>query len=265
MQKYLAIFNISWQNGFVYRLNFILWRVRSTLQLLLVYFIWWAVFQTEQQAFGYTERTILTYILLAAIIRAIILSSRVGDLASAINNGDVVNFLIKPLNVIKYYFSRDLADKLLNISFVIIEINLIILLLKPNLVFQTQLNTIGLFILATLIGLILYFAISLIFSMSAFWWENSAWGPQFILMIFLEGFGGGLFPIDILPKNISQILLLTPFPYLIYFPSKLYLGTLPSGEVLTGFVILIFWTIIMWILAFKMLNAGLKSYSAVGH
>jgi ABC-2 type transport system permease protein len=265
MQKYLAVFNISWQNGFVYRLNFILWRVRSALQLLLVYFIWWTVFQTQQQVFGYTEQTILTYILLAAIIRAIVLSSRVGDLASAINVGDIVNFLIKPLNLIKYYFAKDLADKLLNIFFVVVEITLIVLFLKPSLVIQDNLKVLGLFIVATLLGIILYFALSLIFSMTAFWWENVFWGPQFILMIFLEGFGGGLFPIDILPEKMAQILMLSPFPYLIYFPSKLYLGTLSGSEVLSGFLVLLFWTIIMWIAAFKMLNAGLKNYTAVGH
>jgi len=262
--KYWEVFKISWENSLVYRLNFVLWRVRSVLQLLLVYFIWWTVFQSQNEIFGYTQSSILTYILAAALIRAIVLSSRVSDLMNQINDGSVVNFLVKPLGVIKYYFVRDFADKLLNISLVILEIGLIILFLRPKILIQTELNIILLFILASLLGIILYFCISFVISLLAFWMENS-WGPLFLLMIFLEGFAGGLFPIDILPKNIFNILMLTPFPYLIYFPSKLYLGTLNNLQIIFGFLILSFWVVGLWFIMNWALKAGLKYYTAVGH
>ena len=106
MSKYLEVFKISWQQGTAYRLNFALWRVRSVLQLLLVYFVWWTIFQNQSQVFGYTQSTILTYVLLTAILRAIILSSRTSDLMNQINEGSIVNFLTKPLGVIKYYFAQ---------------------------------------------------------------------------------------------------------------------------------------------------------------
>lgn len=264
MSKYLAIFRISWEQGLVYRLNFFLWRVRSVLQLLLVYFIWWTVFQSNIQVFNYTQSSILTYIMVASLIRAIILSSRAIDVAGQINEGTVINFLVKPLGFIKYYFARDLADKLLNISFVVVEIILLTILLKPALLFQQNPLVLVLFVIATILGLILYFAIAFNIGMLAFWMEN-AWGPLFLVMIILEGFGGGLFPIDILPKNIVNILLLTPFPYLIYFPAKIYLGTLPIGEIIYGFTIVSFWVIVSWYLMLKVLQSGLKHYTAFGY
>ena len=264
MSKYLAVFKITWEQGLVYRLNFALWRVRSILQLLLAYFIWWTVFQNQEQIFGYTQSLILTYILVAALIRAIILSSRVMDVAGQINEGSIVNFLIKPLDFITYYFTRVFGYKLLNISFVAVEITMLIFLLKPQIAFQTDTFFLTLFILSAILGMILYFTISFILGMTAFWVENS-WGPFFLLMIFLEGLGGGLFPIDILPNPLSQIILLTPFPYLIYFPSKLYLGTMPSVEIIQGFSVLVFWVITLWFLMIKTLEKGLKIYTAVGH
>lgn len=264
INKYLAVFKISWEQGLVYRLNFTLWRVRTVLQLLLVYFIWWTVFQSQDEVFGYTSTTILTYILISAIIRAIILSSRTMDVSNQINDGSVVNFIIKPLGFIQYYFSRDLADKLLNISFVIFEITLIILLLKPQIIIQTNLNILILFILATLLGILVQFCIGFIIGLMSFWVENS-WGPMFLIFIFLEGFGGALFPIDILPKTFFNILMLTPFPYLIYFPSKLYLGGFTPDQLFTYFSILIFWVISLWFMMRWVVNMGLKHYTAVGH
>ncbi|MBI2334800.1 hypothetical protein HYU96_03270, partial [Candidatus Daviesbacteria bacterium] len=63
INKYLAVFKISWEQGLTYRLNFALWRVRSVLQLLLVYFIWWTVFQSSSSVFNYSQAQILTYIM----------------------------------------------------------------------------------------------------------------------------------------------------------------------------------------------------------
>lgn len=264
MKKYLTVFKISWENALVYRLNFFLWRVRSVLQLLLVYFVWWTVFQSNSKVFNYTQESILTYIIVAALIRAIILSTRAIDVAGQINEGTIVNFLVKPLGFIKYYFSRDLADKLLNITFVIAELILLVLILRPPLLFQQNLLILFLFLLATLMGLILYFTIAFNIGMLAFWVEN-AWGPLFLVMILLEGFGGGLFPIDILPNSFSQTLLLTPFPYLIYFPAKLYLGNLPLSEIIKGFIILSIWLVLSWIMMLKLLQKGLKKYTAFGY
>lgn len=262
--KYLEIFKITWEDALVYRLNFFLWRVRSVLQLLVVYFIWWTVFQSNQQLFGYTESSMLTYIMTATLIRAVILSTRAMDVAGHINQGDVVNFLIKPLNFISFYVARDLSDKLLNISFVVFEIILLIILLKPPLVFQTDIFTIVAFLTAAILGLLLYFFITFIIGLLAFWYENS-WGPFFLISIFLEGFSGGLFPIDILPKSLSSGLMLTPFPYLIYFPSKIYLGTLTQVEIIQGFFVLVLWVVVLNVTAVKVLQAGLRHYSAVGH
>lgn len=264
MIKYWTIFKISWENSLIYRLNFVLWRLRSVLQLLLIYFIWWTVFQDVDEVFGYTQKTILTYIMMAALMRAIILSSRVTDLANQINDGSIVNFLVKPLNFIKYYFIRDLADKLLNIAFVIFEITLLIFLLKPQIIIQKDSYILLVTLLAAIFGIIVYFCISFIVSLLAFWVESS-WAFIFMMTITLEGFGGGLFPIDILPNPLFKILMLTPFPYLIYFPSKLYLGMMSSGEILFGFLVLIFWVLFLQLLMKWILNLGLKSYTAVGH
>lgn len=264
MEKYLSVFKISWEQGLVYRLNFILWRVRTVLQLLLVYFIWWTVFQNQKTLFGYSQAQILTYILISSIIRAIVLSSRTSEISNQINEGSIVNFLIKPLGFIKYFLSREFADKLLNISFVIFEVALLIFLLKPEVIFQSNINVLIIFFLVSILAIVLNFCIGFILSLTSFWVENS-WGPQFLLMIFLEGFGGGLFPIDILPKDIFNILMLTPFPYLIYFPSKAYLGTLSGDEMLVGVGILTFWVVLLWMTMQFLLNKGLKHYTAQGN
>lgn len=264
MRKYWEIFKVSWQQNLIYRLNFFLWRVRNVLQLLLIYFIWWTVFQSQNSIFGYDTSMLITYILIAALIRAIVLSTRVSDMMNQINDGSIVNFLIKPLGFVRYYLARDVADKLFNILFYIVELSLLILILKPKVIIQTNLSILALFFLAIIGGLIIYFCINFIISLTAFWLENS-WGPLFLLAVFLEGLGGGMFPIDILPKSIFNILILTPFPYLIYFPSKLYLGTLSAYEIITGFSIIFVWVVILLVLMQLVLKIGFRHFSVGGN
>lgn len=234
------------------------------MQLLLVYFIWWSVFQSQDKVFGYTTASILTYVLVAALMRAVVLSTRVTDMIDSINSGNIVNFLIKPLGFIRYYLTRDIADKLFNIGFYIAEVSLLILLLKPPIIIQTKLPVLIPFFIATLGGLVIYFCINFIVSLTAFWVENS-WGPLFLMSVFLESLGGGLFPIDILPKPLFDILMLTPFPYLIYFPAKLYLGSMSYSEIISGFSIIFIWITVLVALMRVSINAGFRHFSAVGN
>lgn len=264
MNKYWEIFKIAWQQTLIYRVNFVFWRVRTVLQLLLVYFIWWGVFQSQTQVFGYTTSAILTYVLVAALIRAIVLGTRVTDLIDAINTGSVVNFLIKPLGFIRYYLARDVADKLFNIGFFAVEVFLLIFLLKPPIVIQTEIITLIFFILAVIGGLIINFCLNFIISLTAFWVESS-WGVLFLMTVFLESLGGGLFPTDILPKQLFNVLMLTPFPYLIYFPAKLYLGAMLYSEIIFGFLIILIWILILTLFTRFLINAGFRHFSAAGN
>lgn len=262
-KKYFQVFVISWEQGLVYRLNFTLWRVRAVLQLILVYFIWQSVFLNQTNVFGYSQMSIMTYILVSSVVRAIVLSSRATDLMNHINEGSIANFLSKPLDIIRFYFSRDLADKLLNISFVVLEVSLIIWIFHPPVILQTNFFIIMQFTIAIILAVLLNFFSSLLISMMSFWVENS-WGPLFLMMIILEGLGGGLFPIDILPARIFSFLMYTPFPYLLYFPAKVYLGALSTGETLQGFGVLCIWVGLMFLIAKKTLSAGLRHYTAGG-
>lgn len=263
MIETIAVFKIAWAQMLVYRLNFALWRVRTILMFLLVYFTWWTIFQSQDQIFGYNRVSILSYLLILAVIRAVVLSSRTTDVMNKINDGSFTNFLVKPIGIIRYYFSQDIADKLLNCIFMIFEISMILILFKPELIIQSNVFSIFLFLVALILAILLWFSVNMMISLMAFWVENS-WGPLFILMIFVDPLGGGLFPLDILPKGIFNFLMLTPFPYLIYFPAKVYLNSFSTSQLILYFSIFIFWVITAWVIMGWVLRKGLKYYTAQG-
>jgi ABC-2 type transport system permease protein len=266
MIKYWSIFKISFQEEFAYRLNFILWRFRNVLQILIFFFLWDAVFTgNNTQIFGYDKSKIFTYAFVLIVVRAIVMSSRSTDVAGQIANGELTNLLLKPVNFFKYWLTRDLSSKLLNILFGIFETTLLVILLKPNLFFQQDMFYFGAFIASLIIAVFIFFNLMLLTSMVPFWVPEIAWGAQFLVIVIVADFlSGSFFPLDVFPTTVYQILRFTPFPYLIFIPIKIYLGNFDKALVFESLAIGIVWCFLLWKLTQKVWQKGLYAYEGVG-
>lgn len=110
MNKYFLVFQISLQNEFIYRLNFLLWRLRILLRFLMIIFLWKGIFLTNQTVFGLNQQQINSYVFLVLVIQSLILSSPSSDnIGGEIGSGDLSNYLTKPIGYLKYWFTRDLS------------------------------------------------------------------------------------------------------------------------------------------------------------
>lgn len=262
MKKYLLIFKLTIKEYFTYRLNFIIWRVRVFLGFLITFFLWFSVFE-NQSTFGSYDRTgLLSYIFFANIVSSFVLGTRTIDIASDIINGTIMNYILKPISLFKYYLSRDLADKLLNLFFVIIEVLLIFLLFKPPL-FLPQLAFYHLFsIIFLVIGTLISFYISISLSFVGFW-SNEVWAPRFLFLTSVFFLSGSYFPLDLLPSTLYHLLLLTPFPYLFYLPAQLLMGKI---HLINPVVIAssLFWLVFLGFFARWLWFKGNRSYNFFG-
>lgn len=250
---------------FVYRLNFFLWRFRNVVFLLSLIFFWQAVYQQRGEIFGYHQNQMLTYVVGMAVLRAIIFGTRTADLAGMIKSGELVGrFLLRPWNVTQAFFFRDLAPKLLDITFGLAELFLLIKIFHlPLFISSSYLNLLS-FFLAMVVSFLLYFFLSLSFSLIAFWVDN-VWAPRWLFgVIFLEFMSGVFFPLDVLPSGLVKIINLTPFPYLLYFPLKIYLGQVDFSEARRILLIMLAWLIIIVLLVKELWRRGLKVYSSYG-
>ncbi len=265
MHKYLTVFAVDWQNQFVYRLNFVLWRFRNILRLLMTYFLWRGIFVSNQSIFGYSQPQMLTYVFLVLIVQTLVLSSPSSDnIGGEIANGDLSNYLVKPISYLKYWFTRDLSSKLLNIIFAAGEVSLLWYLLKPELHFPTQMQFILAFLVSCAMAVISYYFINVTARLVSFWIPEMTWGLAFVVTILIEIIAGGIFPIDILPKNIGVLLQFTPFPYLIYYPIAIFLGKISGFTLVRILLQSLAWLVIMYWITKKIWSKGLVVYASEG-
>lgn len=253
----------TWEEYMTYRLNFVLWRVRMVMQLLVTYFLWWAIFSGRSQFFGYSQSMILTYVMLSSIVRTIVLGTTTMEIGDLINQGNLSNYLVRPIKFMRYYMARDAADKLLNIAFAIVEVLLLLLILRPPLFVQTNIIPLLLAGCAILLGTVLYFGFSMLLGFLGFWTPD-VWAPRFLSFVIMEFFAGGLFPLDILPHPLFALSQSLPFYYFIYFPLKLYLGQIPTNAITTGFAVGILWVGGFGYLMHVVWRKGLRVYTAEG-
>lgn len=263
MEKYWLIIKNTYSEYAAYRLNFILWRVRVIIRFLITFFLWSAVIPAGSQLFGYTRQYMLSYVILVYIVSNFVFATRTQDIGSEINTGNLTNYLLKPLGYFSFLASRDISDKLLNFGFTVGEIFIIFIILKPPFFYQTNFFFLFLSLIAFILAIVIYFLISIILGFIGFW-STEVWATRFVFMILLDFLAGNYFPLDILPKIIFNILYLTPFPYIYYFPVKVYLGNLGSFDLLKGFIVLVIWLLLLKESVLYLWRKGLKVYTAEG-
>ncbi|MCG2691723.1 ABC-2 family transporter protein, partial [Microgenomates group bacterium] len=229
MKKYWLIFRLSWQNALTYRLNFVMWRVRSIIGFLASYLFWLAIVKSNQSVAGYNPSLLLTYIFTAAFLRNLVFSNVSYSACVEIAGGDLSNYLIKPIGYFKNWLMRDMADKVLNLSFFSVEIIIFYFILKPQIVFTQHLF---LFLAVSLLAALLYFFLSFLISAYAFWHpEHNGWPLRFLFVMLLDFLSGASIPLDIFPPAIVKIFQFLPFSYLIFYPTQIWLNRVGSQQI----------------------------------
>jgi ABC-2 type transport system permease protein len=264
MRKYFQLAKVTFQEYLVYRLNFILWRFRSLMEFLALYFFWWAIFSTKSEFLGYQKAQMFAYLVGIAVLRSLVMGSRSSDFAGKIRSGELTKELLKPVNIFSYWASRDFVDKLLNLFFIVFELGLVVKLFSLPFYWPKEPITILLFLLVLALAILIYFFFSLTISIASFWTEE-IWATRWLFgVVLMEFFSGAFFPIDVLPASLVRVINLTPFPYLLYFPIKIWLEQLSSVTISQVILICFVWLGFFYKLAHFLWQKGVKNYGAYG-
>jgi len=263
MKKYWMFAKITIAEYMAYRMNFFMWRVRMVMQILIVYFLWTAVFVNQKIIFGYTESMMLSYILLTSLLRTYVFASTTSNIGEIINDGRLTNFLVRPIHFFNVCMARDAGDKFLNFSCSIIELLFLFLLFRPEIMIQYNFFLLFWVFVASCIAMVIYFYFSIIIGFIGFWTQE-VWGPRFLSIILIEFFSGVLFPLNIFPEAFQKVAQYLPFQYFIYFPISIYLGNVDSAGIAKGIIIALIWMVLLFFIAIFIWRQGLKVYEAQG-
>ncbi|MBM7564929.1 ABC transporter permease [Paenibacillus sacheonensis] len=238
MNAYLALTWMSFKNRKVYKLN-VFFRVCSSVLLIVVLReIWTAVYGSGASGLTVTLADMLTYSVIASIIRTLIPSDFHYDISQRVQTGDIVLDLQKPWSYLAMTFFRTLADLLFGLVYVVIPIAAASLLLFPIGV-PTGAQAVW-FVLSGLLGYGIAFSLTFLVGLLAFLFTEVG-GFGMIKSTILEICSGAMIPLWLFPAGAAKVLELLPFQGVFSIPISIYIGKLQGAAMWHGLELQLIW------------------------
>lgn len=257
IRKALVLLTVYYAYMVEYRAELILWVLSGSLPIILMG-VWIKASHSGQ--FGLSSVDFARYFLTVFVVRQISVVWVIWEFEKEIVEGKLSLKLLQPLDPVWHHVASHLSERVARIPFAIILI-VLFFLLYPQAFWLPNLSQIFLFTLAVSLAFILRFAIQYTFAMFGFWTEraNAIENFWYLFYLFLSGL---IAPLEVFPEPIREIVLFTPFPYLIDFPTSILIG-LPV-DIKRGFLSLLAWILIFLVANRWLWRAGLKRYSGMG-
>jgi ABC-2 type transport system permease protein len=265
MRKFLAYFRQSLADAFIYRATGFIWMLNDLGPALIMLLFWLAAFKNRPSVSGYTPGAMIVYYLGVMLINNLVSFQPQYFLSDEIRTGQFSNYLVKPINLTAYKLAGVLCWRLVRLIFFLPAMLVITKLFSRQLqsLDFSQLNF-SLFLAGLVLAFLLNFFIKLVLGLLTFWFLEAGW-IFFIFEVLASFFSGEALPLDLFPPSLNLINNLLPFKYLLYFPLSLLLGRAGnSRELLLGFAMAVFWTVVSYGLYRRVLHKGIRNYCAYG-
>ncbi|AFY46774.1 ABC-type uncharacterized transport system, permease component [Nostoc sp. PCC 7524] len=257
IRKALTFLTVYYAYMVEYRAELILWVLSGSLPIILMG-VWIKASQSGQ--FGLTPVDFARYFLTVFVVRQISVVWVIYEFEREVVEGKLSPKLLQPLDPVWHHVASHLSERVARIPFAVLLI-VLFFFLYPQAFWLPSLRQLLLFSVAVVLAFVLRFVIQYTFAMFAFWTERANAIENFWLLFYLF-LSGLIAPLEVFPEPIRQIVVFTPFPYLINFPASLLIGI--PVDVARGFLSLIAWILIFLVANRWLWRAGLKRYSGMG-
>jgi ABC-2 type transport system permease protein len=265
MGTHWHVFKLGLQNTAGYRTNFLFRALFNLVPLISALALWRAIFDGGKETIsGYTLAEMLSYYLIVALVEmTTAVTEDEWQVATDIKDGGITQFLVRPVGYLRYRVCLFSANRVIYTAVAFIPMVGIIAwnhqyLLPP----ANVLSLVG-FVCSLVFAAGLQFLLAYLTSLLAFWvLEISTF--SFMLLAAQRIASGEMFPLDLLPHWLTQALMVTPFPYCMFFPVSVYMGRLSEMEMAQGLAMQALWIAVLFALASFVWNRGLRTYTAVG-
>jgi ABC-2 type transport system permease protein len=241
-----------------YRAELFLWALSGSLPLILMG-VWYKAAQGGQ--FGLSPVDFTRYFLAVFVIRQFTVVWVIWEFEKEVVEGRLSPRLLQPLDPVWHHVAGHFSERFARLPFALALIGLFFVI-YPQSFWIPSLSNILLFAISAIFAFALRFIIQYTFALFAFWTERasaieSLW---FLLYLFLSGL---IAPLEMFPQGVRDVLLWTPFPYLVHFPAALLIG-FKDVNIIQGFLVMLGWSGLFFVWNRWLWRRGLKQYSGMG-
>jgi ABC-2 type transport system permease protein len=263
IKKYLTLIEVTWQRALAYRFTVLAYRIGEMLEVIIMVFMWSAIYESQPVIKGYSLNEMISYVLVGNLIDVAVRNWMPNVIASDIKNGTLSTFLTKPINYMHYMFFKEAGRNSFAFIFSFATQIMIILFFIDRVVINFNLEMIAVLLFMVLLAFIIEWQISYLVGLIAFWTDEVE-GIYTTVIQVRKFFAGGYFPLSLLPAFFVSLSFALPFAYSFFIPTQLYLGKINIETGIKGLLVQIIWIILLHIIIKFTWNKGLKRYEGVG-
>ena len=261
LKSMLKIGKMRWQEYNIYPSNFYLFTLNRIVEVVVYIFVWQAIYNQTGNAGGLSIEQMVTYYILVATLRPIILWGCNEDMAYSIRNGQIHKELLNPISYFQYYFGMEIGE--FAFATVVSLATFVCCAIFWKVMIPASILHFLLFIFIILLSVPITFSLQMIVGTVGFY-SNSIWGMQILRTAIISIFSGIIAPITLFPQWFQTLNNFLPFKELIYTPINIYLGQISLNEI--GIIIIkqIIWGILLYMLAKFFFNHAVKKVTING-
>lgn len=238
---------------------------QTLIQVLVAHALWTMIFSSQgvTEMEGFTLEMMNLYYLITPIGMKILSGENIGFLAREIYEGTFTRYLLYPLSLFQYKTLTYLTYSLFYALQLMILYTLFKVFLTNSPFSFPDVGNLVMGVFLFMMAAAAYALMAMMIEMISLWADN-IWSLVVMLRFFTSFFGGGMIPLNFLPEWAQEILVWTPFPYLVSYPSRTIMGLMSFEEIAKGTVILGIWILFFMEVVKLIWRKGQYKYTGVG-
>ncbi|MFH1456432.1 MAG: ABC-2 family transporter protein [archaeon] len=263
MNNLKAVVKQGVKNGLAYRFDFFVHLLLAPISLIVYYFLWKSIFgySGEDVINGFTFTTMISYYVISLVVGYFTWSEVDEWIEWDVRHGYLIRALIQPIKYMARSFYFELGVNLLTIIFQAIPV-MIAAFIFLGLEFVSPLNFI-LFLVSVALASVLYFLISFMIGLSAFW-LNKIDGLIRTKRPLIGFLSGSMIPLTFFPLGMQAVFDYLPFQYVRFVPIGIYLGMFEVNKIWFYLGMQLAWIIVIYLICELIWRQAFKKFSGVG-
>lgn len=258
-----SIMKMTVKSKIVYRMRLVMWALTTIVWVAVYPLVWLAVYDGQEILRGFSTTDILTYFIVIMLMDFVVTSYADDNLSVDVRDGDVSNWLLKPISTPQFYFYYNFSVSL-PMTVIAFIVALAIAVFSPvPLSYPQQWLTLPVIVLFMAVGVGISFNIKFMLGCLAFWFEEIRM-VQYLYWFATSLLAGWVAPLVFFPDWFARLSEVLPFQYTLYVPVMIALEKYTPALLLNWGTIAACWLVVSWIARRVMWKRAIRRYNAVG-
>ena len=259
MRLYGHIVSFNFMTYFRYPLELIAAALKPLLEFGMVILFWSIVAVSSAGAVDF--RHIIAYFLVATAVSNLVFISGLkfgSSLAKAIKSGDISQYLVRPLPVVRFYHASLIGG--MGVTYLV---SLIFLVLGFVIMPPASWLAVGLFLVSLPLAVAISYSINVLVGTVAFYFVEAS-SIKNVMNHIIGVFSGAMVPLTFFPGTLKTVTLALPFQAVVFGPTQALRATTLNSQTLVSLLIAAGWAVVLGLWAAWAWRKGLRNYEAVG-